>query len=100
MSSPYYQTAHWRALRKQCLERDRYRCSTPHCPRPGRVDHIETRPNVPTPTALDVLSNLRTLCRSCDAQIKERGPDGKRNRGGVARVRGCDVNGWPLGKTE
>ena len=95
MSSPYYQSAHWKALREACLERDGHRCTVPGCGKRGQVaDHIETRRNAPVPTAADVLSNLRTLCLSHDAQIKER--RGIRKQAGTFKVRGCDENGWPL----
>jgi hypothetical protein len=57
------------------------------------VDHIETRPPQPEPSAADRLDNLRSLCVSHDAQIKEH----KRGRGARPVVKGCDVDGWPLG---
>ena len=58
------------------------------------VDHIRTRPPMATATSFDVLVNLRSLCRSCDNQIKEL--NGKRRRGGIAVAKGCDADGWPL----
>jgi hypothetical protein len=95
VGSPYYQSAHWKALRRACISRDGGACTVPGCPKPGRVaDHIETRPDVPHPCELDTLSNLRSLCFSHDAQVKERG--GQRKQAGSFKVRGCDANGWPL----
>lgn len=97
-TNPYYLSAHWRALRKACLERDHHRCVVPGCGLYGPVaDHIETRPPVQHPTPLDRLDNLRTLCRSHDAQVKEQrtGSSDTRKQGGVFRVKGCDADGWP-----
>src|SRR5689334_12589425 len=90
----YYHSAHWLKLRGQALARDHSRCVIPGCGDPGtHVDHIKTRPNVDHPTAADVLANLRTLCSTHDAQLKERG-DG--SRAAKATVKGCDADGWPL----
>jgi 5-methylcytosine-specific restriction endonuclease McrA len=95
-ANPYYWSAHWRSLRQACLQRDRHTCVVAGCgSRHGLiVDHIQTRPNVPYPTAADVITNLRTLCATHDAQIKEH--RGARKQGGLFRIRGCDANGWPL----
>jgi hypothetical protein len=99
VANTYYQSQHWRELRQQCLVRDHYRCTADGCRRPGTVaDHIQTRPDVSYPTVFDTLENLRTLCRWCDAQVKEAGPDKQRKQGGVIRVKGCDVHGWPLSR--
>jgi 5-methylcytosine-specific restriction protein A len=69
VQEPYYQSAEWRRLRRLCLERDRYRCTMPDCPTPGRghggklvADHIIERRD----GGADALSNLRTLCSYCD----------------------------------
>jgi 5-methylcytosine-specific restriction endonuclease McrA len=95
VSSPFYQTREWKALRLACLARDNNQCTVPGCFAIGRVaDHIVTRPNVPHLTALDTLDNLRTLCASHDAQVKEQ--HGKRGQGGQFRVKGCDEEGWPF----
>jgi 5-methylcytosine-specific restriction endonuclease McrA len=86
-------------LREQCFRRDDGRCTVAGCPMPGTVaDHIETRPDVPYSTPQDVLENLRTLCKSHDAQVKERrrGQALTRKQSGNFRLRGCDVEGWPL----
>jgi hypothetical protein len=61
------------------------------------VDHVETRPPQPGPTPTDGLDNLRSLCAHHDAQIKEH-RNGQRGRGGRPVVKGCDVDGWPLGQ--
>jgi len=96
--NPFYQSAFWKALRLEALKRDRYRCTMPGCPHTAAsarlfVDHVETRPRVPHPTTHDTLANLRTLCASHDAQVKEN-QSGVRNRGGITR--GCDPSGRPL----
>lgn len=59
------------------------------------MDHKATRPNVDMPTEFDVLENVRSLCVTHDGQVKER-PNGQRMQGGEFKVRGCDVDGWPL----
>lgn len=96
--NPYYSSPHWKALRTACLERDGRRCTVPGCPSAGTVaDHIETRPDVPHVTPQDRIENLRTLCKSHDAQVKERRRGvGMRARGGTFILRGCDAEGWPL----
>jgi hypothetical protein len=49
------------------------------------------------PTEFDVIDNIRTLCLSHDAQVKEQrsGSSSTRKQGGVFRVKGCDDEGWP-----
>jgi len=92
----YYRSTHWRALRTAALKRDRYRCTVPGCTGKGtHVDHIETRPNSDGPTQQDTLSNLRTLCASHDAQIKEMA-SGKRRQDGKLIVKGCTADGTPI----
>ena len=64
----FYQSPAWRALRRQALKRDRYRCvlcrASLRAPGSSRVDHIESRRRRPE---LELeLSNLRSLCASCD----------------------------------
>jgi 5-methylcytosine-specific restriction protein A len=98
-SNPFYGSPFWKDLRREALDRDHHRCTVPGCPntqRMGRlyVDHIDTRPNVPYPTAHDILSNLRTLCGVHDAMIKEQ-RGGRRRRDGKLTVRGCDAAGNP-----
>lgn len=95
--SGYYASPHWQALRRQALARDSGRCVTPSCCAPAViVDHIQTRPaHAKGPTKLDVLGNLRSLCRACDNQVKER-RGGRRANRGTPEAFGCDVNGLPI----
>jgi 5-methylcytosine-specific restriction endonuclease McrA len=94
----YYATAHWKALRRAALKRDGYCCTVVGCDRRAViVDHIATRPRVAVPTAPDRLDNLRSLCATHDAQIKEH-RNGQRGRGGRPVLKGCDIDGWPLGR--
>jgi 5-methylcytosine-specific restriction protein A len=100
MTNPFYLSKFWKNLRADALDRDGHRCTVPGCTMTGNatrltVDHITTRPNVPYPTALDILSNLRTLCATHDGQVKEQA-SGERRRGGQTFVRGCDASGNPL----
>ncbi len=69
VQEPYYQSAEWRFLRQQCLERDRHQCTRPDCQTPHRghggrliADHIVERRD----GGADALHNLRTLCSFCD----------------------------------
>jgi hypothetical protein len=95
MSSRYYQSSHWKTLRAQCIARDEGRCVVKGCTETGVVaDHIRTRPPAPNACYADRLDNLRTLCLTHDAQVKEF--KGVRKQGGEFRVKGCDAQGWPL----
>jgi 5-methylcytosine-specific restriction endonuclease McrA len=95
VSDPYYQTPAWRALRKRCLERDGYRCFVPGCRNRASVaDHIVSRRN----GGQDALANLRSVCLSHDAQVKETAK-GKRRNDGKPFVQGCDASGSPLDPT-
>src|SRR5258707_7037017 len=95
-SHGYYSTKPWRALRAAALQRDRWCCTVSGCGRQATiVDHIATRPRQAEPSSADRLENLRSLCATHDAQIKEQ-PDGPRRRGGRPILRGCDADGWPL----
>jgi hypothetical protein len=93
-SNPYYQSSHWRELKAACRARAGDRCEVAGCTVRGFIaDHIKTRPNVPYPCELDVLDNLRWICRDHDGQVKEL-PGGKgRAQGGRFRLRGCDAQG-------
>ena len=94
----YYSTRHWRELRAAALIRDRGQCTVAGCrARATIVDHITTRLRQPDPCAEDRLGNLRSLCATHDAQIKE-GRHGARRRDGRPIVRGCDAQGWPLAR--
>ena len=83
---PYYQTPEWRALRKACVARDHGRCTTPGCTHHGFIaDHIVPR----TKGGQDALSNLRTLCRTCDNRRHA-------DKGGTPRRRAVGADGWPV----
>jgi 5-methylcytosine-specific restriction protein A len=76
---PYYGTQGWRRTRAKVLERDGYRCTASDCGTPGRgvggrlvVDHVVERRN----GGADHVSNLRTLCPTCDNRRH-----GRRGRG-------------------
>ena len=81
-------TAEWRRLRLSALERDGFLCVL--CHRAAKVvDLVTSVRNGGT----NALSNLRSLCVSCDNALKE-------NHAGVRRssgiVRGCDETGRPI----
>jgi 5-methylcytosine-specific restriction endonuclease McrA len=104
----YYSTRHWRQLRAAALRRDAGRCTVEGCGRRAtHVDHIVTRPRCVEPTPWDRLDNLRSLCATHDAQIKEHShgppnvPNGgvRRGHGGRPFLKGCDVDGWPLARS-
>jgi 5-methylcytosine-specific restriction endonuclease McrA len=74
IADAYYSTPSWRDLRAACLRRDNYTCVVEGCGNAGVVaDHIVTR----SAGGSDTLSNLRSLCRTCDNQARERS-DGTR----------------------
>ena len=80
-ANPYYSSASWRELRATCLARDGYRCVVPGCGQPAIVaDHIVTR----AAGGADGIANLRSLCRTCDNQARERSD-------GTRRVPGNDM---------
>lgn len=100
MSSPFYRSSLWRALRDAALERDGYACTVKGCPHTRAtsrlyVDHIVERPYAAYLTSADVLTNLRTLCTAHDQQVRQ-DRQGKRRNGGRFVVAGCDANGLPL----
>lgn len=87
----FYQTDEWKRLRRATLERDRWKCTTPGCRRPAKiVDHIVSRRK----GGANTLSNLRSLCRACDNQIKE-SASGERRGGGKIRA-AIGPDGWPV----
>src|SRR5262245_24453944 len=88
-ADPYYWSKQWLALRQAALRRDHYTCTVPGCrDKATHVDHIVTRKL----GGADTLSNLRSLCRLHDHQLRER-PNG--NRPAKARLIGCGADGWP-----
>ena len=67
VADAYYFTSQWKALRLECLTRDHFRCVL--CGQPAIVaDHIISRKD----GGADALPNLRSLCRACDAGLRER----------------------------
>jgi len=98
VANPYYKSPHWRALRSDALKRAGFKCEVRGCGSRERltVDHIKERPRDATgPTPMDVLGNLRVLCKAHDNQIMQ-GADGKRRSGGKLTVKGTDASGCPL----
>src|SRR5690348_1176957 len=99
-SNYFYTGPIWRALRQQALQRDRWHCVI--CGRSvtrkgmARVDHIKTRKERPD-LALE-LSNLRTLCASCDNQAHREKGSGAPQREERFVPRGCGADGWPLAR--
>ena len=61
----YLRTHRWRALRKQALERDGWRCTA--CGRAGRLEVHHVQPTSQGGAVWE-LGNLRTLCRPCHFQ--------------------------------
>lgn len=100
-ADPFYYSPAWRSLRIVILKRDGYRCVIckvdVSAKGAARIDHI--KPRAMHPELAMEPSNLRSLCVDHDQQIKERtaGRD-DRKQGGVPVIRGCDADGWPLGR--
>jgi 5-methylcytosine-specific restriction endonuclease McrA len=95
-SVAFYASPQWKALRTACLERDRRCCFVHGCNAIAtHADHIRARPRSPTLTPADRIDNLRSLCATHDAQVKEMA-SGARRRGGRFTVKGADAEGWPL----
>ena len=93
-SDPFYLTPEWQRLRAECIARDGGRCTVPACRTPTyrlTADHIVSRRN----GGPDTLENLRTLCLTHDAQVRE-APSGQRRNDGRAYQKGCDASGRPL----
>jgi hypothetical protein len=90
-NDPFYRSDLWKTLRRARLNLDRHTCVVPGCDMPASiVDHIVPRYR----GGPDTLSNLRSLCRRHDLQIKER--PGRLERGNQGQLRpGCDVDGRP-----
>jgi 5-methylcytosine-specific restriction endonuclease McrA len=88
MSSAFYRSAEWKALRAACLRRDPV-CRTPGCGRAStHADHVVPRAR----GGPDDLVNLQGLCASCH---------NRRSASGNAepRVVGADAAGRPLDPT-
>lgn len=86
MSSSFYRSAAWRALRKAVLARDPV-CKTRGCGRPStHADHIVPRSR----GGADTVDNCRGLCASCHNRRSAGG------RNGELRAVGCDAQGRPL----
>jgi hypothetical protein len=94
-ASNFYFTAAWHRLRAFGLARDGHRCVL--CSKPAVVvDHIRPRSRFAAAlTSVNIPANLRSLCWSCDAAIKELPGSRKRRRNGQIRAKGVDVDGWP-----
>jgi 5-methylcytosine-specific restriction endonuclease McrA len=91
---PYYQSRQWRRLRATALQRDAYTCTVKGCrDRAEIVDHTVSRRN----GGLNALSNLRSLCKLHDGQVKEKS-DGDRANGGKFKLIGCGPDGWPTAR--
>ncbi|HLO74856.1 MAG TPA: HNH endonuclease [Magnetospirillum sp.] len=87
-NDPWYKSPAWRAARAQRLALDRHTCTVPGCGRPAVVvDHTKPRSLA--------MSDLRSLCRLHDNQVKE-DATGRRRSGGRFSVPGCDADGMPL----
>ena len=91
MTDRYYFSKNWKALRARALRRDNYLCTVPGCfAAATHVDHIVRRKD----GGQDCIANLRSLCATHDAQLKEL-PNGRRRNGGKPRLIGCALDGWP-----
>ena len=96
---PFYDTAAWKALRRQIVSRDGYRCTVCHVQltsAQARVDHIQRMKDAPH-LALEP-GNLRTLCPRCDGHSHRERGTGKPYR--IERfVLGHDAQGMPRNPT-
>ncbi|HEY1300872.1 MAG TPA: HNH endonuclease [Stellaceae bacterium] len=91
MTDPFYRSKQWKKLREARLKLDNYACVVAGCgARAVVVDHIVRRRD----GGADTLSNLRSLCREHDQQVKER-PSGRRANAGQLTVKGCFADGSP-----
>jgi 5-methylcytosine-specific restriction protein A len=101
-ATPFVESKAWRKLRLVALRRDHYRCTACGADVRGsgqaRIDHVLPRSSHPH-LAL-TLSNVRTLCPSCDNQShREKGlPLRLRTGERIERIaiRGADRSGVPL----
>lgn len=91
-NDPFYRSDLWKRLRRARLALDHHHCVVPGCNAPAViVDHIVPRYR----GGFDTISNLRSLCRRHDLQIKER--PGRSERGHAGELQSpCDIDGRPL----
>lgn len=92
---PFYNTAEWRNLRA------RYLAAHPVCEVPGcgeKSSHVDHRLPIKAGGAKTDRRNLQALCHSHHSSKTAQGDGGFGNRRKVVklRVKGADVNGWPL----
>ena len=97
-SGRFYDKQAWRDLRRLALQRDGYRCVRCHASVRGkgtaRVDHVEPVKLAPH-RALDI-TNLRTLCATCDN--RSHNEKARRLPYRIDKiVHGHDATGLPLG---
>ena len=92
----FYKLAVWRKIRQKVLHRDGHRCVIRDCENVATiVDHIWARPKGEAGlTSWDRMENLRSLCSSCDAKLKERG--GRRHNDGKLVLKQHSEAGLPL----
>lgn len=94
MSSGFYRSKEWLAVRASVLKRDAYRCATPRCTtKASHVDHI--KPMSQGGAGLD-MRNLLSRCASCHNRLTARFDGGFGNPVKPRREFGCDADGWPL----
>lgn len=78
VADPFYHSTDWKTLRAECFKRDGYRCTVPGCDkRAVYADHVLSR----KAGGKDELGNLRSLCASHDARVKEDHTGQRRNGG-------------------
>ena len=70
MSKNHREKAHgreWEIRRRECFERDRYRCQVPDCGRGGDLEchHVRALEHGGT----NDLANLLTVCRTCHIAV-------------------------------
>jgi 5-methylcytosine-specific restriction endonuclease McrA len=84
VADPYYASTSWRTLRTKRLAMDNHTCVVEGCGQRAIVaDHIVAR----HAGGADSIGNLRSLCRTCDNQARERSD-------GTRRVPGNDFAKW------
>ena len=93
---PFYGTPQWKEMRKRVLIRDGHQCVMCNANVSGfkksRVDHIISRSKFGEGKRLEmVMSNLRTLCISCDAKRHSEKGTFKSNKKEIG------TDGFPIG---